>query len=90
VTTADTPGSFSAALTSIFAMRAWATGLRRIAQWSIPVTFTLSMNSVRPVTRPASSTRFTSCPTKRGELTGRSSGLFGMSTAMLFLSLLAG
>ena len=38
VTTACTRGSASAAAVSIETIRAWASGLRRIAPWSIPRT----------------------------------------------------
>jgi hypothetical protein len=63
-------------------MRAWANGLRRIAQWSMPGRLRLSMNSVRPVRSAGSSTRSTARPTKRGELVGRSSSRFGISIAI--------
>ena len=57
-----TPGSFNASSMSMFSIFAWARGLRRIAQWSIPGSTTLSMNSVWPVMRSPSSTRRTHFP----------------------------
>src|SRR3954449_988983 len=58
-----TPGSRSAALTSTPVIRAWASGLRRIARYSMPGKVMLSVHMVRPVMRRASSFRFRAAPT---------------------------
>src|SRR3982751_317794 len=58
-----TPGSRSAALTSTPVIRAWASGLRRIARYSMPGKVMLSVHMVRPVMRRASSLRFRAAPT---------------------------
>src|SRR4051812_789594 len=58
-----TPGSRSAALTSTPVIRAWASGLRRIARYSMPGRVMLSVHMVRPVMRRASSLRFRAAPT---------------------------
>src|SRR3990172_1789721 len=80
VITANPPGSSFASLTSMLTMRAWAWGLRRMAQWSIPGSSTSSCICARPVTSNGLSTRFIGLPTHFGSVTGRSSMDFRIST----------
>src|SRR6266536_316898 len=62
---ATTPGSRSAALVSTPVMRAWASGLRRIARCSMPGSVMFSVQVVRPVISRASSLRGRAEPTSR-------------------------
>jgi len=86
VSTPSTPGSFSAAATSIDWIRAWACGLRNIAQCTMPGRLMLSMNSARPVTGIGSSTRLTAFPMSRASLVGSSAMNLRFSTAMIYLA----
>ncbi len=62
VTTASTPGSASAAATSIRFTRAWACELRTMAAWATPGIARSSTNVPRPVNRRASSRRGIGAP----------------------------
>ena len=57
VNTATTPGADVAPLVSMAEIRAWANGLRTIARCSIPGSWMLSVQRVRPVISRRSSLR---------------------------------
>src|SRR4030095_2243310 len=63
VSTARTPGSALARLTSIRLMRAWACGLRRSLAWSSPLAWMSATYSTLPVTFSGPSGRGIDSPT---------------------------
>src|ERR1041385_3360004 len=62
VYTATTPGCLAALVVLMRLILAWAYGLRRIAAWTMPVSFTSSRYLASPVIRRGSSLRLIAAP----------------------------